>query len=301
MTHTSIQTAVQIENLTKSYPDSTANSEALRNLSLDIPNGAVVGFVGENGAGKSTLLNTIAGMIQPTSGKVSVFGQDPWHFTEATKQRIGFVPQKIRYYDWMTVKSLIDFCASFYPNWCQPLADGLIAEWDLPLGSTVKSATPGQQQKIATLLATAHQPELLILDEPAASLDPVARRKFIKVLVDMTLDENRTVLLSTHLTQDLERLASHVAFMRDGEVLIFDELDAIQEHVKKLVIQFSGDLQNVEKELNDVFHLQREPGQITCCHPRFSSEVISNLEKNHGADVSVVDLNLEEIFLELNQ
>jgi ABC-2 type transport system ATP-binding protein len=164
--------AISIKNLTKNF----RTRQALRAVNLEIPLGATVGLLGANGAGKTTLIKCSLGLLRPSSGECQLLGESAWNLSAAAKARLGYVPQVINLYPWMRVRELIEYTASFYTSWNVELAERLIKEWELPLDDRVRTLSVGQKQRLAILTAVAYQPDLLILDEPAASLDPQARR-----------------------------------------------------------------------------------------------------------------------------
>src|ERR1700733_697826 len=150
----------------------------LTGADLSIPRGAVMGLLGTNGAGKTTLLKTLLGLIRRDRGQSTILGEDSWNLSAATKMRLGYVPQTPALYPWLKARSVIEYISSFYPAWNDELVRKLIADWDIPMNDRVGILSVGQQQKLAILLALGHEPDILILDEPAASLDPLARRQF---------------------------------------------------------------------------------------------------------------------------
>ena len=217
--------AVGITNLTKTF----GSKQALRGVDLEIPVGATVGLLGANGSGKTTLIKCSLGLLRPTSGECQLLGESAWSLSASAKARLGYVPQVINLYPWMRVAELIQYTASFYATWNPELTDRLIKDWELPLNDRVRTLSVGQKQRLAILTAVAYQPDLLILDEPAASLDPQARRKFLQLLVELSEPEQRTVLFSTHITSDLERVADYVAIMKEGKIAWFGSLEALKE------------------------------------------------------------------------
>lgn len=214
----------------------------LRGVSLAVPRGAVVGLVGVNGAGKSTLIKCLLGLLRADAGTMRLLGEEPWQLSAAAKARLGYVPQAVQLYPWMKAGQVVRYVAAFYPRWEPTLADELIERWQVPRDQRVGTLSPGQLQKLGLVLALGHRPELLILDEPVASLDPLARREFLRSLVELTADNEHTVLFSTHITSDLERVASHVAVLQAGRIVLFDELDAVKDRVKRLHIVAAHDL-----------------------------------------------------------
>ncbi len=216
---------ISIKKLTKTF----GLKDALRGVDMEIPVGATVGLLGANGAGKTTLIKCALGLLRPTSGECQLLGESAWSLSAGAKARLGYVPQVIQLYPWMRVAELIQYTASFYPTWNPELADRLITEWELPLNDRVRTLSVGQKQRLAIVTAVAYQPDLLILDEPAASLDPQARRQFLQLLVELTEPAQRSVLFSTHITSDLERVADYVAVMKEGTIAWFGSLEALKE------------------------------------------------------------------------
>ncbi|SFU36860.1 ABC transporter ATP-binding protein [Pseudoduganella namucuonensis] len=200
------------------------------NMSLDIPAGAVVGLVGRNGAGKSTLLRCLAGTVAPDRGEARLLDEPSLRLSDAARARVGCVEQAPDLCHWMGVAEHLAVVGEAYPQWTQRRCVELAAQFNLNLGASVGKLSGGQRQSLALVLAMAHDPEVLLLDEPVSSLDPVARREFMRALFDAP--RGRTVVISSHILGDLERVVSHVAFVRAGRLQLFDTWDAILEHVR---------------------------------------------------------------------
>jgi ABC-2 type transport system ATP-binding protein len=169
------------------------------------------------------------GLIRPQNGQSKLLGENSWSLSANAKSRIGYVPQVINLYPWMKVRHLIDYTSAFYANWNPALVGDLIREWAIPLDDRIGPLSVGQLQKVAILLAVGHEPELLLLDEPAASLDPLARRQFLKMIIDFAAPEKRTVLFSTHITSDLEHVADRVAILKSGKIAWQGLLEDLKE------------------------------------------------------------------------
>jgi ABC-2 type transport system ATP-binding protein len=217
--------ALTFANVVKSF----GTKPILRGVNLEIPVGSVVGLLGANGAGKTTLLKCAVGLLRPQFGECTLLGEPSWNLSPANKARLGYVPQVISLFPWMKVADLIRYCASFYPTWNQALVDRLSNQWQIDHKDRVGVLSVGQTQKVAILLAVAHEPDLLVLDEPAASLDPEARRQFLQLIIDLPDPGRRTVLLSTHITSDLERIADRVAMMRGGQIVYSGLLEDLKD------------------------------------------------------------------------
>ncbi len=221
----SVESVVELRGIVKSY----GAKRVLAGADLSIPKGAVVGLLGTNGSGKTTLIKCALGLIRPQSGTARLLGEDAWTLSATAKMRIGYVPQIVRLYPWMKVRHLIDYTAAFYPNWNPAMVADLVKDWAIPMDDRIGPLSVGQVQKLAILLAVGHQPDLLLLDEPAASLDPLARRQFLQMIIDMAEPGRRTVLFSTHITSDLERVADRVAVLKSGRIAWYGLIDDLKE------------------------------------------------------------------------
>ncbi len=219
------ETTIELSGIIKSYE----NKDVLNGLDLSVQRGSVLGLLGTNGSGKTTLIKCALGLIRPQSGEARLLGEPSWDLSPEAKSRIGYVPQVINLYEWMTVRDLIDYTAAFYTNWNHDLVSRLIKELDIPAEDRIGPLSVGQRQKVAILLALGHEPDLLILDEPAASLDPKARRQFLQMIIELAEPDKRTVLFSTHITSDLERVADSVAILKSGTIVWHGLLEDLKE------------------------------------------------------------------------
>jgi ABC-2 type transport system ATP-binding protein len=272
---------------------------ALDGVDLSIPSGSVVGLLGQNAAGKTTLLKTALGLVRPTSGEVKLLGEPSWTLSADAKAQIGYVPQVITLYPWMRIRQLINYTAAFYPKWNDRLVGRLLYEWDLNKEDKVGLLSVGTLQKLAIVLALGHEPKLLVLDEPAASLDPGARREFLRTLLDIAGEGERTILFSTHITSDLERVADRVAILRAGRIVYHGELDELKDSVKRLHV-------TADRPLPPSFWVpgavqaKVEGNEAMVSVREVQPQVLEGIRRDYGATVGVQDLNLEDIFLELH-
>ena len=213
----------------------SAGYESDRNLvldgaSLELPPGTITGLLGRNGSGKTTLMRVALGLMRARTGTAKLFGADSWDSPAEVRKRLGYVSQEFASFGWMTVDACLAMIGAHYEDWDQTLIDDLRRDWRLE-NRKIGKLSPGDQQKVAILLAVGHKPDLLLLDEPAASLDPAARRDFLKALVELNADRGQTVLLSSHITSDIERVASHIAILHGGRIVCHEALDDIKERV----------------------------------------------------------------------
>ena len=183
---------------------------ALDGVSVEVERGDVIGVLGKNGAGKTTLLELLLGFGVPAAGGAEVFGFDSVSLPAAAKARIGFVPQQDELMDMLTGRQQLRITAAFHQQWHADLIDRLVADWEVPLDRPIRGLSVGERQKLSVLLALGHKPELLVLDEPVASLDHVARRRFLQALVNLTDGHDRAIVFSTHIVSDLERVANRL-------------------------------------------------------------------------------------------
>jgi len=229
--------AIQADGLCLPRSGWTAQSRwVLDDISLRIPAGAVVGLMGRNGAGKSTLLRCLLGLTPPASGSSTLLGSPSLDLSDAVRERLGYAAQTPDLFGWLTGHAHLDEMAAVYAHYDADRALRLALQLSVPLGQRADTMSPGDQQKLAVVLALAHDPDLLLLDEPVASLDPLSRRAFMRALFAERQGEDRprTVLISSHLLNDLERVVSHVLFLREGRVQLFGAWDDLSEHLLRL-------------------------------------------------------------------
>ncbi len=204
----------------------------LSSLDWEVRQGQVVGLLGRNGAGKSTLMECLLGLREVDAGSVRLFGEDVAALSEATRARIGYVPQKSNLFEWMTPLQLLDYFKALYPRWNTVKVEALLERWGfnaLLLNKPIGRLSGGEQQRLSIIRALAHDPELLVLDEPVSSLDPAGRRAFLAELVDGVIERGTTVVFSTHILTDLERVALDVAFLKEGRIALQGPLDELLE------------------------------------------------------------------------
>ena len=212
--------------------------DVLSGTDLKLEPGTVTGLLGRNGSGKTTLMQIALGLLHADRGEARVYGVPSLDSPADVRKRIGYVPQIFDSFDWMKVNDCVEFVASFYEDdWDSELIARLIKEWRLA-DRKISELSPGDQQKVSILLAVGHTPDLLILDEPVARLDPAARREFLRLLVEMNIDLGQTILLSSHITSDIERICSHIAILHEGHVICHRSVDELKQHVR--VVTVSG-------------------------------------------------------------
>lgn len=215
---------------------------ALDQVSVQGFPGDIIGLVGRNGAGKSTLLETIAGLRLPDQGSVRVLGQDASQLDSEARHRLGLVFQDDELFDWMPVWRHLDLVAGFYNNWQTDRVSELLRDWQVPVDKRVGNLSRGQRQMLGIALALGHDPEVLLLDEPVSALDPVARQDFLARLVELACDSERTIVFSTHLISDLERITNRLWLLSHGRLLIDEDTDQLREQTRRLTVRSRREL-----------------------------------------------------------
>jgi ABC-2 type transport system ATP-binding protein len=270
----------------------------LKGISATVQPGEVIGLLGLNGAGKTTLLETALGFSLPDGGGARIFGHDSLTMDGPTKARIGFVPQRDELLEGMKGGAYLGLIAEFYPNWNHQLVARLATEWAVPLDTKISKLSVGQRQKLSIISALGHEPDLLILDEPVASLDPVARRHFLKELVDIASTQTRAIVFSTHIVTDLERVASRVWLIQDGVLTIDAPMDELKESFVRVRLpagtELPGDIGSKE-----LLHARKTQDETTLLFRDWHPGLQQALQARCG-NMQVDTLALEDLFLELH-
>lgn len=216
--------ALEITNLKKSYKDFTLDS-----INLVLPSGSILGLIGENGAGKSTVIKLILGMIRKEEGTIKIFGKENTHDLSLLKEDLGVVLDEIGYPECITPKLLNNILKNTYQRWDEDLYFKYIDAFSLPQKKLFKDFSRGMKMKLGIAAALSHHPKLLILDEATSGLDPVIRDDVVDILYEFTRSEDHSILISSHIVSDLEKLCDYIAFLHKGKLLLCDEKDALLE------------------------------------------------------------------------
>ncbi len=225
---------VEIRRVTRKFGTKTA----LDDVSLTVPRGGVFGLIGGNGAGKTTLIKHILGMLKAHIGSVLVFGLDPVQNPVGTLGRIGYLSEDRDLPNWMRVGELMRYTQAFFPNWDDNYAEELRQAFDLDAPARIKNLSRGQRARAGLLVALAHRPELLVLDEPSSGLDPIVRRDILGAIIRTIADEGRTVLFSSHLLDEVERVADRVAIIHNGRIMLTAPMDEIKDTHRRVTLRF---------------------------------------------------------------
>jgi ABC-2 type transport system ATP-binding protein len=286
--------ALRIENLRKAF----GSTEVLKGLSLDLPLGRVVGLLGRNGAGKSTLIRCMLGLSPIDGGRIELLGADAAALPPEVLHRVGYVPQSFDLFPWMRVEQYLRFHRAFYPQWNQELVDRLVVEWELSRKPRIGELSHGQRQKLAIVRALAPEPDLLLLDEPVASLDPQTRRLFLDTLLREVVQPGKTVLFSTHITADLERANAHIMLLREGRIDDCGALAEFRARVRLVELDAAQPL-SAPDALPGILRWRSRADGATLLSEGWDELALAALAAEMGASLRLPPATLEDLFVEL--
>jgi ABC-2 type transport system ATP-binding protein len=289
-----VDAVIDIQDLSKSF----GGRAAVDRLRLQVPRGAIFALLGDNGAGKTTTIRMLMGLLAPDSGRAFILGQDSWAQAVELRHRIGYVPERPRFYDWMTISELGWFTAGFYRPGYLPRFHERISHFELDPHKRLQHLSKGQYAKVGLSLALAHDPEVLVLDEPTSGLDLLIRREFLTSMVGLAA-EGRTILISSHQIAEVERVASHAAFLARGRLLLTGTLESLRKRLVRLSLRHEGPPPDIEG-LGTLLHREAlgRQWQATVLDP--DPDVLETLRVAHGiSDFEETALGLEEAYCAL--
>lgn len=221
-----MKNAIEIRNLVKNYGDKFTLGE----INLDIPSGIIIGLIGENGAGKTTLIKSILNIIRSDKGNIKIFEKEVKKNECEIKENIGVVLDNMFFPELLMSKDINSIMKEVYKNWDEQLFNKYLSEFKLKNNQSIKSMSKGMRKKLEIATALSHHPKLLILDEPTSGLDPVVRNEVLDIFLDFIQDEEHTILLSTHITSDLEHIADKIIFINQGKVVLDQSRDDLLDN-----------------------------------------------------------------------
>jgi ABC-2 type transport system ATP-binding protein len=319
-TQQSCVAAIELFGLTKRF----GRALAVDSLSLNVPRGSTFGLLGPNGAGKSTTIKMLMGMLSISDGQARVLGVDVQADPLQIKRRVGYVPETHSIYRWMRIREVVGFCKSCFPTWNDQTCREMLDLFRLEPEKKVKHLSKGMLTKLSLLLAVSHEPELLLLDEPLSGLDPIAREEFLDGVLRTICDRGQTVLISSHMLDDVRRLADTIGILNNGRLVVQGGVDELLTSTKRIRATlrdgfrpsqvFAGKTGSVSKSpsaghakdapgkapvpvLPGVIWQQVEGREWTITIRDFSPDKVQQVRSIDGVEqADVIDLGLEELF-----
>jgi len=287
---------ITTDRLTKYYgPQCVVDS-----VSLQVPRGSVYGLLGRNAAGKSTLIKMLLGMVHPSYGRATIFAEDASRLSPETRQRVAYLAEGHPLYRWMTVGQAVRFNRSFYSTFNDNLLEQILDHFELPPTAKIRRLSHGQRAQVSLALAVAQEPELLILDDPTLGLDTVVRRDFLESLIQIIQRKGRTILFSSHILGDVERVADRIGILVDGVLRVDCPTEHFKESIRKVVLEFDGPPPALPKEppVAGLVNSRRVGNKLELVVVEFGDEHRRLAESLGPLSLEVLELNLEEAFIE---
>jgi len=287
--------AIQTFGLRKSY----RSFDAVKPVNLSVVPNRITAFLGLNGAGKSTTIKMLLGMVQPSSGEAVVLGQNIHDIAASVeiRQKIAYVSENKRLYDYMTVAQMMRFTRGFYCDWRPTRADALLRKFQLPLHRKVKSLSKGMRTKLALLLAFARQPELVILDEPSEGLDPVGVEQLLEGIVAQCR-EGATIFFSSHQIDEVERIADHVCVLDKGCLVLDTSIDELRRSYRRIELVFSSPPDPAEFQIGGVQDICTRGNHMSVFASGNVDAVVARARDFNANSIEVAAMGLREVFLQ---
>lgn len=280
--------AIEMSGVKKRF----GRKQVLEGVNLTVPIGQTFAFLGRNGAGKTTTIRMLLGLLKPDEGKVRVLGLDPQTQPMEVRRRIGYLAEDQAMFGWMRVRQIIAFVKPFYPNWDSKWERQLSERFELPMSTKVQHLSKGQGVRVWLLLALAHRPDLVILDDPTLGLDPIMRKEFLRDLVTYLQGERVTVFFSSHLLYEIEPVADAVAILDRGRVVSQAATEDLRAKVKRLILP--AEAEPVARGLPGLLDITRGGRQIAAIVE--DADTALAILQREGVAAEEIDLNLDEIF-----
>jgi ABC-2 type transport system ATP-binding protein len=285
--------AIVTERLTKNY----GAKRVVDSLDLRVPEGSVYGLLGRNGAGKSTAIKMLMGMVRADSGRATLLGEDAATLSQETRSRIAYLAEGHPFYGWMTISEAVRFTKSFYPRWNDVLVDQILDHFELSRRQKFRRLSRGQQAQVSLALAVAPDPELLVLDDPTLGLDTVVRRDFLESLIQIIQRQGRTILFSSHILGDVERVADRIGVMVAGVLRADCRTETFRESIRKLVLEFAGHPPESPK-IPRLVSWRQVGSNLEVVLVGYDDAQREAVEALRPLSVEMLELNLEDAFIE---
>jgi len=284
---------IEIDHLTKTY----GKARGITDISFNVEEGEIFGFIGPNGSGKSTTIRTLLSLIYPTSGSAKIFGKDCIKFAPEIKKQIGYLPSEVFYYDNMKVIDLLKYSASFYKKDCKKRIKELAEIMDLDVTKKIDDLSLGNKKKVGIVQGLLHEPKLIILDEPTSGLDPLMQQKFFELL-EIENKKGATILFSSHILSEVQKLCNRVAIIKEGKMVTVEKISTLQENnYKKFKIDTKATLDKNYFNLDGVTKLEVKDNMITFLFRGNINTVLKKVAELEIVNLWIEEPDLEEIFM----
>lgn len=285
---------IQTEGLTRCFGSRTVVCD----LDLAVPKGCIFGFLGRNGSGKTTTIRMLLGLLEPTRGRARVLGEDTRSLSEAARSRIGYMAEGHPVYDWMRIGECGRFQAACFPTWNDAIFQAVLEHFRLGPEQKARELSRGERAGLCLALTLAPEPELLILDDPALGLDPVARRSLLEAMVAVTRGKDRTILFSSHLLGDVERVADWIAVLDRGVVRACCTTATFQRRIRRFLLAWDGSPPPATPTLPGLVHAFRAGRELQLTIVNADESVRGAIASLGAASVEEVPIGLEEAFID---
>lgn len=283
---------LNIKNLAKSF----GRKKVLENFNMTLQKGKVHGLIGKNGEGKTTLVRMIMGIIPANEGEIIYKDQKIAFTNTAYKKEIGYIPEDSFFYSWMTIKDLLDFNSSFYPKWNPKKADEIMEKFSLDKKQRIRTLSRGMKLKLGLIVALAAEPELLILDDPTSGIDVPTRQDFLRGIIRELSEAGTTILFSTHLVHELERIVDHISILSGGHLILDEDYQKIKNAAKRARITFKDSVPE-KIGIEGVLKEQREGNIADLVIYPWDKATETKIEAFSPARWEKEPLSLEEVFV----
>jgi ABC-2 type transport system ATP-binding protein len=287
---------ILVQNVSRSFD----GPPVVKDLSFSVKPGSIYGFLGRNGSGKTTTLRMLAGLIKPHEGEVRIMGNDPFIIGAEERQWLGYMSEKAVIPAYTKVRSVLKLGRELYPTWDSALAEAMLAKYDLSPKKRFMSLSQGQQRLLSFIMAIAPRPKVLLLDEPAANLDVVARREILEDILELIRDCGCTVLFSTHILSDVERVADEIGILAKGGLRVSEPLDSLKDSIRQ--VRFFGFKNGtLPGDIPESFRTIRGKDEVTVTLRTNSLTTPETLAQRWSCRQETRALSLEDIFVELSR
>jgi ABC-2 type transport system ATP-binding protein len=291
--------AIETHNLSRRY----GRSDAVHGLNLSVPAGSVFALIGPNGAGKTTTIKVLMNLIRPSEGDAHVLGVDSRKLGPGELQKIGYVSENQKLPDWMTVQQLLDYCRPFYPTWDRDLEAKLMRQFELPPSRKIRQLSRGMTMKASLLSSLSYRPRLLILDEPFSGLDPLVRDEFVRGMLEVSQQEEWTILISSHDINEVEQLADRVGLIDSGRMQFSEPIEDLLRRFKRVEVTVGTSEPSLAAPPASWLELERVGNRVRFIDSAYTASGFESYcrDRFDGAEATASPMTLRDVFVALTK